>query len=70
MKKLIVFEIIALVTGFACLLVWTFYMITHYDNCLIATEPILAIRIPEIILGLFSIPILIKMIWNKVKNLK
>ena len=55
------FRLLACVSGFSAVVIFTFYLITLYDKAIIFTEPILWIRIPEIILGIITAPILFKM---------
>jgi len=60
-------ELFGLVIGLAAVIVLTFFMITNMDICIKPFEPIIWIRIPEIIMGIFSIIILIKLIGDKLK---
>jgi hypothetical protein len=66
-------EILALVIAllavvvftFSAVVVFTFYLLTDYNSSTFFLEPIVWIRVPEICLGIFSIPILLRMIWRK-----
>ena len=62
-KKL---ELLALAIGLGASATITFFLLNYPAKCIIPFEPILWIRIPEIILGLFSIIFLIKIINEKI----
>ena len=55
------FEVVALVSGLSALFVEVFFLALEWGKPVWFTEPIIWIRIPEIILALFSCPILIKL---------
>jgi len=68
-KKIIIewLEITALVSGLSAVVVITYFLIRHPYKCIIPFEPIIWIRIPEIIFGFFSIYFLIKIIVRRIK---
>ena len=64
MKKLI--EIFAMVISMGAVIVILVNFLIFPDRAMIFVEPIWWIRIPEIILGVFSIMVLFKMIWTTI----
>ena len=58
-------ELSALIVGVYAIALVTFSLILNYNHPIIFLEPIPWIRIPEIIIGLFSIPILFKIMIKK-----
>jgi len=66
MKKLI--EIFAMVISMGFVIVILVNFLIFPDRSMIFVEPIWWIRIPEIILGVFSIMVLTNMIINKISE--
>lgn len=54
-------KLFGLIVGFSAVVVLTYFLVTHSNECLIFFEPNLFIRIPEIIMGLGTIIIYIGM---------
>ena len=67
MKKIYV-ESFAIIVGIVTLLVWVHSLITNFQVCIFFFEPIVWIRIPEIIMGLVVIVIFIGMIGERIKE--
>ena len=68
MKKLIKkIELLALIISLSAVATITFYLLFNYKHCMIFTEPIWWIRILEIIMGLFTIFMIIKIIRREIK---
>jgi len=61
-------EMLALIVGVCTITVITFFLATRWEKAIFFTEIIIWIRIPEVILGLISIPILCLMIISKLKE--
>ena len=66
MKKVI--RVCGLVISLSAVLVLLYFLTLNYDKPIIFTEPILWIRIPEILLGYFSVVVIIKMILEELEN--
>jgi len=58
-------ELFALAMALSAVIVITFYLITLYEHPIIFTEPIVSIRVWEIVCGFITIPVLIKLMWNR-----
>jgi hypothetical protein len=58
------FKIASLIISLSAVVCLVFFLLTSWNYCIILFEPRLYIRIPEIILGIISIPFLIKMIYD------
>lgn len=58
-------KIIALATGTSAVITFSFYLITNYQHPIYFTEPNLIIRSLEVYLGIYSIPILIKLMFKE-----
>jgi len=56
---------IACIFGIASLMIILMFLVISFNSCFILFEPILWIRIPEIIICIFGIYRLIKMVWRK-----
>ena len=59
------YEPVCLVWGVSTILIVTFFLALDPDKCIIFMEPLWYIRIPEVILGIISIPYYIKKIYGK-----
>ena len=66
MRFLSVLRLSALIAGLSAIVCFTFYLGLNYGRAVIFTEPNPYIRIPEIIWGLFSIPMLILFIREEI----
>ena len=66
MKKYI--EILALIIAISAVTTLTYFLTSSLDRCIIPFEPNPYIRIPEIIMGIFSIIILTKIIGNRINK--
>ena len=60
------FEVFALSMAISAVGIFTFYLATLYEHPIIFTEAYVPLRIWEIICGIITIPILIKLLWDKV----
>ena len=65
MNKLKIFNLAA---GIGAIFSLVFYMIVNLNNPTYIIEPVWWIRIPEIIIGLISMPILIKIILEEIRK--
>jgi len=61
-------ELVALAFGIAAMVTIIYYLITKSTTCFLPYEPILWIRIPEIIIGIICIIVLAMMIKNLLKK--
>jgi len=59
------YEPICLIWGISTIGIVTFFLITDYNYCIGFMEPLWYIRIPEVILGIISIPYYLKKIYGK-----
>lgn len=63
-----ILNIMALIAGLSAVITFTFYLLLGYQHSIIFTEPIIWIRVPEIVWGFVSIPILIKLLIKETKK--
>jgi len=59
------YESICLLWGVSVILMVTFFLFTSWEYCIIIMEPLWFIRIPEVILGIISIPYYLKKIYGR-----
>ena len=50
------YEIFSLAVGISSIGVLTFFLLTNLGKCIIPMEPIIWVRIPEVIMGCASLP--------------
>jgi len=62
------YEIYSLIVGFGAILTILFFLIYDREHCIILLEPKLYIRIPEIIMGISTIPYYFKKLFVKYKK--
>lgn len=62
------FTILSLCTAIGAIATFLFYLIFNYGQPVWFTEPNLFIRIPEIIIGLISIPFLFRLILIEIRE--
>ena len=62
MRKII--EAFSLIVGLSAIITIVYYLITDSSTCFLPYEPILWIRIPEIIIGIIAIFLLLRMLFR------
>ena len=61
-------EVLALIVALSAVVIFVFYLMLAWNKCIIFTEPIGYIRWSEVIMGLIAIPVLIVILWKKVRG--
>lgn len=68
-RLVIIFEILALIVGLSAVILFTSYLLTDYQACIIIVEPVVWIRLTEVFMGIVAVPFLLNLINSKIKAL-
>ncbi len=68
-KKVInLLEVLALIVALSAVVIFVFYLMLAWNKCIIFTEPIAYIRWSEVVMGLIAIPVLVVILWKKIRG--